>query len=188
MSKITLTCHTCNKEFEKERGEYNRRIRLGKDKFYCGLSCAAKSPDNVKHIVDVRSGFPVWELDISRKKHDQYSMFRPTLKTLRQRIKAKPKDFDLTVEHLKEIWDEQKGKCPFTGFDLELRTYASRRNFRDKTLHIKSASLDRIDNSKGYVQGNVRWVSVMFNYARNTFSDEDVIEFAQAVTRTTGAK
>ena len=40
MPKITLTCNTCNKEFEKERGEYNRRIRLGKDKFYCELSCA----------------------------------------------------------------------------------------------------------------------------------------------------
>ena len=185
MSKITLTCDTCNKEFEKERNEYNRRIRLGKNKFYCGLSCAGKSPDNTKHITNVKSDFPVWKFS-NPKKHDQYSMFRPTLKAIRQRIKDKPKDFDLTVEYLKEIWDEQNGKCPFTGFDLELRTYSSRRDFRDKLLHIKSASLDRIDNAKGYVQGNVRWVSVMFNFARNTFSDEDVIEFAQAVVENRG--
>lgn len=184
MSKITLMCGTCNKEFEKDRKEYNRRIRLGKNKFYCGLSCAGKTPDNTKHINNVRRDFPVWKF--SPNKRDQYSMFRPTLKNIRQRIKDKPKDFNLTVEYLKEIWDEQDGKCPFTGFDLELRTYSSRDGFRDKLLHIKSASLDRIDNTKGYVQGNVRWVSVMFNFARNIFSDEEVIEFAQAVVENRG--
>jgi len=180
MSKITLTCDTCNKEFEKARKEYNRRIRLGKDKFYCGLSCAGKDPDNVKHIVANRSDFPVWEVT-PRKTHDEYSIFRPVLKTIKQRVKDRPKDFNLTLEYLKEIWDEQEGKCLFTGFDLELRTYRSNR-----LLDIKSASLDRIDNSKGYVQGNVRWVSVMYNYARNTFSDEDVLEFAQAVIKNRG--
>ena len=162
MSKITLTCDTCNKEFEKARKEYNRRIRLGKDKFYCGLSCAGKSPENVKHIVSNGSGHPVWELN-NPKKQDR------------------PRDFNLTLEYLKEIWETQEGKCPFTGFDLELRTYKS-----DSQLNIKSASLDRIDNSKGYVQGNVRFVSVMFNFARNKFSDEEVIEFAQAVIKNRG--
>jgi len=180
MSKITLTCDTCNKEFEKARNEYNRRIRLGKDKFYCSLSCSGKSPESVKNIVSNRSGYPVWELN-NPKKHDEYSKFRPILKMLRDRIKRKPRDFNLTLEYLKEIWDKQNGKCPFTNFDLELRTYKN-----DSQLNIKSASLDRIDNSKGYVQGNVRFVSVMFNFARNKFSDEEVIEFAQAVIKNRG--
>ena len=180
MSKITVTCDTCNKEFEKARKEYNRRIRLGKDKFYCSLSCSGKSPESVKNIVSNRSGYPVWELN-NPKKHDEYSKFRPILKMLRDRIKRNPRDFNLTLEYLKEIWDKQNGKCPFTNFDLELRTYKN-----DSQLNIKSASLDRIDNSKGYVQGNVRFVSVMFNFARNKFSDEEVIEFAQAVIKNRG--
>jgi len=180
MSKITLTCDTCNEEFEKARNEYNRRIRLGKDKFYCSLSCSGKSPESVKNIVSNRSGYPVWELN-NPKKHDEYSKFRPILKMLRDRVKRKPRDFNLTLEYLKEIWDKQNGKCPFTNFDLELRTYKN-----DSRLNIKSASLDRIDNSKGYVQGNVRFVSVMFNFARNKFSDEEVIEFAQAVIKNRG--
>ena len=180
MSKITLTCDTCNEEFEKARNEYNRRIRLGKDKFYCSLSCSGKSPESVKNIVSNRSGYPVWELN-NPKKYDEYSKFRPILKMLRDRVKRKPRDFNLTLEYLKEIWDKQNGKCPFTNFDLELRTYKN-----DSRLNIKSASLDRIDNSKGYVQGNVRFVSVMFNFARNKFSDEEVIEFAQAVIKNRG--
>jgi hypothetical protein len=178
MSKITLTCDTCNKEFEKARNEYNRRIRLGKDNFYCSRACAGKSPENVKHIVSNRSDYPVWELN-NPKKHDEYSKFRPILKLCRQRNK----DFHLTLEYLKELWESQDGICPFTGFELEARTYDGK---SDNPLNIRSASLDRIDNSKGYVKGNVRFVSVMFNFARNKFSDEEVIEFAQAVIKNRG--
>ena len=178
MSKITLTCDTCNKEFEKEKKEYNRKIRLGKNKFYCGLSCAGKDPNNVKHIVANRSGYPVWE-HAPKKTHDEYSKFRPILKLCRQRNR----DFDLTLEYLKELWESQNGICPFTGFELEARTYDEK---SDNPLSIKSASLDRIDNSQGYVKGNVRFVSVMFNFARNKFSDEDVVEFAQAVVKNRG--
>ena len=90
MSKITLTCDSCNKEFEKERKEYNRRLRLGKDKFYCSLSCSGKSPDNVKHIQAQESGFPIWEYNQNKK--DEYSMFRPTLKSLRHRVQRNGKD------------------------------------------------------------------------------------------------
>lgn len=177
MSKITLTCDTCNKEFEKERKEYNRRIRLGKDKFYCSMSCASKSPEQLEHLRSMKDRFPVWERH--KKQKDEYSKFRPFLKLCRQRNK----DFDLTPEYLKELWESQNGICPFTGFELEARTYDGK---RDNPLNIRSASLDRTDNSKGYVKGNVRFVSVMFNFARNKFSDEEVIEFAQAVVKNRG--
>ena len=50
MADITLTCDTCGKEFQKRRGEYNRRKRLGKTKFFCSNSCSGKTPTNIEHI------------------------------------------------------------------------------------------------------------------------------------------
>jgi hypothetical protein len=41
--------------------------------------------------------------------------------------------------------------------------------------------LDRIDHSKGYIEGNVRFVACIANYARNAFTDEDLQEFCEAV-------
>ncbi len=69
------------------------------------------------------------------------------------------------------------GVCPFTKQKLELKThnYKTHRN-------PYQASLDRIDNSKGYIKGNVRFVALIFNYARNDFSDEQVLDFCQKVT------
>lgn len=40
-------------------------------------------------------------------------------------------------------------------------------------------SLDRIDTNKGYEMGNIRVVWLVENYARNSFSDEQVIEFCK---------
>ena len=42
-------------------------------------------------------------------------------------------------------------------------------------------SLDRIDSSKGYLKGNVRFVTVMANLAKGTFSDAELVRFCQAV-------
>lgn len=39
------------------------------------------------------------------------------------------------------------------------------------------ASLDRIDSSKGYIEGNVEFVCLAVNYAKNGFSKEQMIEF-----------
>jgi hypothetical protein len=179
MKTVTLQCENCNNSFKKKKGEYNRRVRLGKKKFYCSLSCCSKTPENLKHLKRVQSNFPVWEL-ANPSQEDEYSKFRPILKMLRDRCSRKNgKDLNITLEYLKNLWEAQNGQCPFTKFNLELRSYKSQ---TDKKLSIKSASLDRIDNNLGYIEGNVRWVSVMFNYAKNVFSDQDVIDFANAVT------
>jgi hypothetical protein len=43
------------------------------------------------------------------------------------------------------------------------------------------ASLDRIDSSKGYVNGNIQFVSYMAQIAKNEFSDGELRSFCEAV-------
>lgn len=45
--------------------------------------------------------------------------------------------------------------------------------------HPFKPSLDRVDNAKFYTQDNVRIVWLIENYARNSFTEEDVIEFCK---------
>jgi hypothetical protein len=77
------------------------------------------------------------------------------------------------------LWESQNGICPFTGWQLELPKWTNGWTEKQKP---QRASLDRIDCSKGYIQGNVRFISVIANYARNSFDDKEVIEFCKAVT------
>lgn len=46
---------------------------------------------------------------------------------------------------------------------------------------IKRASLDRKDPARGYVPDNVQFVCLIANYAKNAFSDEELVLFCKAV-------
>lgn len=75
---------------------------------------------------------------------------------------------DITPEYLKQLWDSQHGICPYTGFDMELIGNS-----------LNQASLDRIDSTKGYIKGNVEFVCLFINLAKNKFPKEDVQEFIE---------
>lgn len=87
---------------------------------------------------------------------------------------------DLSLGYLLRLWKRQRGLCPFTGWDLKLPT--STQGWDEK--HPANASLDRIDCRRGYVKGNVRFVSIMANLARQDFTDDQLREFCAAVAET----
>jgi hypothetical protein len=165
MKTVIIKCANCGKEIEKKKGEIDRQKRKGRDTFYCSRSCAGSA--SCKHLKD-HDPFPVWKH--YKNKPDEYSLFRSFIRSAKKREFESKKlifEVDITCEYLKELWEKQNGKCALTNIDLILE-----RN------HLPfQASLDRIDCSKGYVQGNVRFICLIANYARNKWDDEAVFEF-----------
>ncbi len=43
-------------------------------------------------------------------------------------------------------------------------------------------SLDRIDNLKGYIEGNVQWVHKRVNVMRNVLSIEEFLSWCEKIT------
>lgn len=74
--------------------------------------------------------------------------------------------WDLTEE---AMYKEYTGFCAMTGWEISL-SYAN-----------QSASLDRIDSTKGYVIGNIQWVHKMVNMTKNKYSKEDFVKMCRAV-------
>ena len=61
---------------------------------------------------------------------------------------------------------------------LELRFQTTRKDY-DAT-----ASLDRIDSSKGYIKGNVQWVHKNINYMKQEMTNEEfLVNFITAAKR-----
>jgi hypothetical protein len=95
---------------------------------------------------------------------DKFFQFR--LNGVKGRAKSGGKEFNLDAEYLRTIYPED-GKCPALGIKFELEK-------RDNT-----PSLDRIDNSRGYVKGNVQWVSLKANCIMNNATPEEVMKVAK---------
>lgn len=65
----------------------------------------------------------------------------------RHRAKKRGIDFDLTVEDVTEIWQEQGGRCYWFGVPMHWRDDEGPRNPFIPTL-------DRTDNRRGYTRAN----------------------------------
>lgn len=85
--------------------------------------------------------------------------FKVIMKDAKNRAKGKGLSFDLTDDYLSSLYREQGERCAISGmeFDNAPQTEHSRNPF--------AMSLDRIDSSEGYVEGNVRIVLWAINGA-----------------------
>lgn len=107
---------------------------------------------------------------------DEYTNFRWYLKNVRKRVKH----YDITLEDLKIIWENQKGICPYSNIKLRLKIHS------DKALNTFSnpfefASLDRIDSNKGYTIDNIEFVSIGINFLKNNFTKEQTLLFINTI-------
>lgn len=174
ITTIDIVCCSCGKTITKKLAEIKRQQKRGKTKFYCNRSCAGK--DNSAHLDQYKDHFKVVKYI---RQPDSDSRFRWYIKCIKKNSKYRKQEYDIDIDYLHQLWEDQAGICPFTKQKLQLRTHSYNNKIVDKPYQ---ASLDRIDNNKGYVKGNVRFVALIFNYAKNSFSDEQVIEFCQKVT------
>ena len=96
------------------------------------------------------------------------------LKTVRHRAKKKGYDFDLELEDI--VIPEY---CPV--LDIKLVNYY---DTGIKGGRHDSPSCDRIDNTEGYVKGNIQIISNLANTMKGAASPEELIKFAQWIKET----
>jgi hypothetical protein len=88
-------------------------------------------------------------------------------------------DFKVTPKYLWELFLDQNRKCALSGVPIEFAGTGAE-NKHSATNKI-TASLDRIDSSKGYVEGNVWWVHKTVNIMKNDMPTEDFQEWCRKI-------
>jgi len=83
-------------------------------------------------------------------------------------------EFNLSKDYLNILLKKQKNKCALS--NIVLNTY------RSGPQGIKcTASIDRIDSSKGYIEGNVQWVHKNINYMKWNLTQKEFINWCKLV-------
>lgn len=104
-----------------------------------------------------------------RKRYPNRGLFR----SAKNRAKAKNLEFDISIEDV-NIPDN----CPILGIPIISGVGTGQGGNMD------SPSLDRIDNTKGYIKGNVQVISHKANSMKFTATPEELIKFADWIYAT----
>ena len=79
--------------------------------------------------------------------------------------------WEITIEDIATLYELQAGKWAFTGWNVGW----------SETHWNHSASIDRIDNNKGYTLDNIQIVHKSVNMARGTITVNDFMEMCLAI-------
>ena len=115
--------------------------------------CSNSMPENCSH--------KGWVKDVLR-----YSF----VKKFRSGAKLRNIEWALDFDYLADLLVDQDFKCVLTGW-----------NINAKDVSKNTASLDRIDSSLGYVEGNVQWVHKMVNMCKQQYSQEEFLSMCRAI-------
>lgn len=170
MKEIILICECCHKSFTRNRLYRNKRT-------FCSNSCSAIFNNKNRGSDWYKCNSNISGLEANNRK-DEYSSFKYYLTKCKTRTKRCNENTDIDIKYLKKLWENQNGICPYTGVRMILPESTNHHQF----IHsLKKASLDRIDSSKGYVKGNVEFVCVFINLAKNSYPKEEVLGFLKEI-------
>lgn len=95
-------------------------------------------------------------------------------------------EVSITKEEILNLLEKQKYKCALSGLHLTLsKTFSTDRSNR---TYFTTASLDRIDSSKGYIEGNVQWIHKDINIMKNKFPNDYFIDMCKKISKNNSKK
>ena len=101
-----------------------------------------------------------WKWNETRRQRHKENPLLEMYQSAKTRAKRKGLDFKLNPDDL-----TLPDKCPVLGIPLIVS---------EETASNNSPTIDRIDNSKGYIPGNIIIISFKANTIKNTASIEDL--------------
>lgn len=80
-------------------------------------------------------------------------------------------EFNISTKYIWDLLVKQDFKCALTGVNITVS-----KNWRKEKF---TASLDRIDSSKGYIVGNVQWLHKTINRLKSNFPEDQLIYWVE---------
>ena len=95
-----------------------------------------------------------------------------TWKKITLSAKKRNLEINITIQDIWNLFLKQNGKCAISGVELYIAN-----NYKEKS----TASLDRIDSTKGYIYGNVQWVHINVNFMKQEFNQQLFIDWCNKI-------
>ena len=149
-----LQCSTCNKTLPIEH--FNKRSQITRGYSYHCKECTRQIRAYAKNN-NIRKYF----VDLIRNAKNGCK-------------KRGISDFEIDADYLVELCSNQQGICPITGINL---TFVS-----GSGVIYSNASIDRIDNTKGYLKNNIQLLCRSANSMKLNMTQKEFENFMDNMT------
>ncbi len=113
----------------------------------------------------------------NRQTHKYEEISAATFGRIKRCAKTRGLAHEVSREYLWNLYLSQKKKCALSGIFLKFARNAA------NVKNGETASLDRVDSSKGYVEGNVQWVHKDINSMKWDFTQDEFIEYCRKISQ-----
>ena len=156
--------------------KYIRNDKFGKAIWLCKCECGKEKELNACSIkAGLTTSCGCNREKIGRKKGYKlisWGFFRK----LRKSALSRDYEFNLTIEFLWELFEKQNKLCAISGVPISLFPDSNR-------SRSQTASVDRIDSSKGYTIDNVQWVHKRINRLKNILNTDELVFWADRICK-----
>jgi hypothetical protein len=94
---------------------------------------------------------------------------------LQRGAKSRGLEFKVSIQYIWDVFLKQERICKLSGVLLKFGSTA-----KGKSLE-QTASLDRINPSKGYIRGNVQWIHQDVNFIKQDLTEEKLLDWCQKI-------
>jgi hypothetical protein len=140
----------------------------GREQVYSNNSCLRRALRNNSPCIPCRN-------IINGKKHLVETGYRDIplywFNAKKKSAEAKGREFTIDIEYIWRMYLKQKKVCALSGLPLDF----------NKQTENGIVSIDRIDNNKGYVKGNVQLLHKDVNYMKWTYEQEYFIHLCKLI-------
>lgn len=140
---------------------------LGRKCRICGTPLETRIPSNQNSCNPCRA--------LSKRVNNSKTVYRfltSRIPGIKERAKSRNLKFDLDIDSIFEIYQEQKGNCALSG--LPMKHEVGETNM--------SLSVDRVDSTKGYTKDNIQLVCGRTNAMKSDMKDMDFIWWCKAIS------
>lgn len=95
-------------------------------------------------------------------------------KGLTKKGSAKNRECTITIEDIKKLYKEQQGKCKISGIQMTAIIGHGKQ--------VYNISIDRKDNTKGYIPDNIQLVCAHINIMKGAISEYELINICNQIT------
>lgn len=162
-------------EFKKQNNKFYPRLRVVKERksytkqYSYNYQSLSEDIKNEKWIKSITKNDILALIPAKKELNHNILYLSNLLADSKRRAKRDGLEFDITRQYLEWLYSKNSN-CVLTNIPLSLNKG-----------YMNSISIDRIDNNKGYIRGNIQLVCKSINHMKNIHTNEECKEFIKLI-------